>query len=131
MYVSEAKVLPWIVEEAARYVEPRDDARRESAIDRERERAALTAERGRVVEMRRDNLIGRDEVRRMVRAIDDRLVALDPPLSRPDLARLDWTHWSDAEINETLRSLFASIELDDWYRPLRAEWRDASWRGAA
>jgi hypothetical protein len=129
MSVSEAKVLPWVADEAAHYAEPDDEAVL-PVRDLEQERADLAGRRARVVEMRIAKLIALDETRRRLEAIDNELAALDPPPTGPDLTDLDWTRWSDRKINDTLRSLIAYVQLDESYQPVRAEWHVPGWRSA-
>jgi DNA invertase Pin-like site-specific DNA recombinase len=139
VYVSEAKLMPWVLAEWARYREPEEDLaapRRDIAA----ERAELAARRTAVVQMRQDLLIDREETRQRIHAIDQQDAALNrslPVVPWTLVERdgrmvkqidLNFMGWPERKFNDVLRSLFVYIELDDVYRPVRAEWRDPAAR---
>lgn len=126
VYVAESTLLPWVEEELTRYDEPQAEPTK-PARDTDAERAALLARRARDVQMRSDGLIDRDEVRRRVAAIDRDLAALQAPPPPRGLPRT-WTHWTDAEYNERVRSLLDHVTLDEMLLPIEAAWHDPAWR---
>jgi DNA invertase Pin-like site-specific DNA recombinase len=129
VYISESKLMPWVLAEWARYREPRDDLPSAPRRDIASERAALGEKRTAVVQMRQDLLIDREEARRRIHAIDQEDAALNRSLPLAPWS-LNYMDWSEREFNDVMRSIFAYIELDQDYQPVRAEWHDPSSRYA-
>lgn len=57
------------------------------------------------------------------------LEALDLEGRVVDPGQVDWDQ-DPATVNRTLRAIWRWVELDDWQRPSRAEWRVPAWRRA-
>jgi DNA invertase Pin-like site-specific DNA recombinase len=141
LYIAESKLMPWVLAEWGRYRESEDNPsmpRRDIAA----ERAVLAEKRTAVVQMRQDLIIDREEARRRIHAIDEEDAALNrsSPLVAWTLVErdgrmvrqidLNFLAWPERKFNDVIRSIFAYIELDEEYRPLRAEWHDPSSRYA-
>jgi len=122
---TEAYLLPWIKEEAARLA-PNIDLVRIAEQNAAR-RDALEAQRERLGWAVTDGLLTRDQARAKAEAIDEELATLADREEVIEVPQVDWT-WPPAELNAVLRSLFAYIELDRSMRPIRAEWRIPEWR---
>jgi DNA invertase Pin-like site-specific DNA recombinase len=124
--IAESKVLPWVEAEAARYRQPPDERTDRALV--EANRSALVSRRERVGIALIDGLIDRAEALTQARAIDDELAALPAAATPPRLRRIDPATWSPREYNDVLRSLFRGIDLGSDLKPVRAQWRDPSWR---
>jgi len=142
IYVSEGRLMPWILAEWARYREPEDNPAAPRR-DVDAERAILAEQRTAVIQMRQDLLINREEAKQRIAAINEQDAALNPP---PPI--LPWTlverhgrlvrrvviedpmTLAPARFNEILRSLWKAVELSPEYLPVRAIWRDPARRWA-
>jgi hypothetical protein len=141
LYIAESKLMPWVLAEWGRYREPEDNPSM-PRHDIAAERAVLAEKRTAVVQMRQDLIIDREEARRRIHDIDQEDAALNrsSPLVAWTLVErdgrmvrqidLNFLAWPERKFNDVIRSIFAYIELDKEYRPLRAEWHDPSSRYA-
>jgi len=121
--VSEAKVLPWIVSEAARLRVPVDAVETdavEAGYDDEADRGTLAALRARIGETAYLAGIAALDAARVARGERQRIV-LDIP------AAVDWTAPAEV-VNEVLRSLWQSVQLGPDLLPVAAEWTVPEWR---
>ncbi len=125
---AEASLLPWIRAEAGHLRMPR-----EIEIDGENrasERAALDAQRTRVLDMYQHGEIDRAEYVRRLAPIDVALERLDRETAAAAIVavpEIDWT-WPPAQINAVLSALWDHVELDEHMRPICAEWAVPDWR---
>jgi DNA invertase Pin-like site-specific DNA recombinase len=124
--IAESKLLPWIVEESARYDEPSGDVADQAVV--EQQRADLLARRERVSVDFIDGGIDRAEAIRRRREIDDELVILPTVAPGPLPVILDPMDWPPRQYNDELRQVWRHVDLGHDLRPVRAEWRDPSWR---
>jgi DNA invertase Pin-like site-specific DNA recombinase len=123
--VSEAFVLPWVKEEAARLRVPGDVAVGEDATA---ERTAIEAKRRRVVVAFLDGLI--DRVER-----DERLAGIEEEAEKIERrqivgvipAVIDFGR-PVAKVNAALRALWERVDLGPDLRPVSAEWYVPEWR---
>jgi DNA invertase Pin-like site-specific DNA recombinase len=120
--VAEAKVLPWVREEAARVVTDVDE------LGIPGEAPDLSADRARL-EAARD-LIGEA-------AYADALAKLDDRAGEAERRRvewqavpqgIDWERWAVEDINAALRALWHHVTLGADLLPVSAEWRVPEWR---
>ncbi|MDA8203115.1 MAG: recombinase family protein [Chloroflexi bacterium] len=122
--VPETRLLPWVMSEAARLRTPELVEVMEADAQR---RAALAAERERVLDMYQAGLINQADRDRRLAGIAERQDALDNSRRVAEVPEVDWT-WPAEEINAVLRALWGSIELDEHMRPVRAAWLVPEWR---
>jgi len=116
--IAESKLMPRIVEEAARYRYERfwDVDAEQRAVDTTDKRRRLKAAR---------DLMSEDAYAEALALVDaeeqlsERVPAEAPPL--------DW-EWSVEAINKWLRAAFDHVELGDDLLPVRAEWLVPEWR---
>jgi DNA invertase Pin-like site-specific DNA recombinase len=125
--VSERRLLPWVMDEAARFRAPADaayladrDDDRLAAIAEERRKLALAFARG-----------GLDD--ETYQAEDDRLVAEAADIEARGGLRdipqaIDWDEWSPSAINGALRGLWSVVKLGPDLRPVEATWLVPEWR---
>jgi DNA invertase Pin-like site-specific DNA recombinase len=121
--IAEAKLLPWIMEEADRVMDPSDAVYTDSG-----ETTDTSADRQRL-EAARD-LIGEEAYAAALAKLDEQdaagaerariLKAIPPPV--------EWKRWSTEDINKVLKARFDHIELGADLMPVRAEWRYPEWR---
>ena len=121
VYVSEAKLLAWLRDEAARFRPPPSV---ELSVKSEQERAALDARRARIIDNYEDGLYPDKATRDMkLAAVDAALAKLEDQHAAVDVpATIDWTWPADA-VNAVLRAYWEYVELDEHLRPVRAVWR--------
>jgi DNA invertase Pin-like site-specific DNA recombinase len=123
--VSESRILPWAMAEAARLRIPANAVElRAKDVAR---RAKLDAKRARVVDMFMDGTIDKADRDRRLAAIAADLDALDATTELVDIPQVDWT-WEPEAINVVLSALWSEIRLDATMHPIRAEWRVPEWR---
>ena len=125
VYVSEAKLLPWVRAEAARLRLP-EAAELELAADDAR-RVALERKRERIIDSYTDGAIERPARDRRLAEVDAERDALAVRAVVVAVPALDWS-WSPATLNGVLRSLFRTIQLGADLLPVRAEWLVPEWR---
>lgn len=125
--VAELKLLPAVEAEWALYRDPDEEERGGATAEAQRE--ALMAERRRVVDMRADGLIDREESRRRVSSIDTKLAALIP--AKPGVVRFRLGEpVPEREYNRLASDLFERVELDPaTLEVARVVWRNPDWRG--
>lgn len=124
--VTEASLMAWVHDEAARLSIPFDVAL--SAEDAAAEVDAVDAKRQRVVESYLEGLISKPDR-------DARLAELDVQLDRIEARQqsqsippsVDWG-WTPDRVNATLRALWDHVQLDEQLRPVSAEWHVPEWR---
>lgn len=120
--IAEHLILPAVEEEAAHYRNEEE----ERGFDVPARRAELLARRERIVEMRLDGLLSREDAVSQAAEVDVALNALVPP-ARPDM-RLPRQR-SPQEQNAILRQLFERVELDpETFQPTYFVWRHPEWR---
>lgn len=104
--VSQGRILPWAMAEAARLRVPTELA--EVREHDEARRTELAAKRERWLEMYAEGILDK--------AARDRR-----------LAEIDWS-WEPKALNSVLTALWSHIQLDERMRPLEAIWRVPEWR---
>jgi hypothetical protein len=122
--ITENKIMPWIVEEAARLRLPSEvemDAPGADYDDSE-QRRGLRAMRDAIGEDAFTLAMASLDAKRAEHGEHEQVVAAVPPT-------LDWS-WTIESINEWLRAAFEYVELGDDLRPVRAEWLVPEWRKA-
>jgi hypothetical protein len=121
-YVSEARLLPWMIAEAARLVMPGDRLERaDDGYDDSAERAALEALRGKVADAIVDAGLADLDAQRAARGERARRLEAIPP-------RIDWQGWTTEAIHGVLVAMWAYVELGPDLSPVRAEWTVPEWR---
>lgn len=123
--IAESKLLPWIMEEAARLEVPGDQLTRSE--DDAVERARLDAKRARILDAFMDGTIDKAERDRRLGAVADALARMERSAVVVDIPALDWSKPPEA-VNAVLRALWERIELGPDLRPVRAEWIIPEWR---
>jgi DNA invertase Pin-like site-specific DNA recombinase len=123
-YISEATVREWAEPEAERFLKP---AGVELAAQ-DTERAALVAERDRIVRLFTRGTIDEPTMDGMVAEVDDRLAVLDTTARIVELpsTTIDWDRWSTDDIRAVLRSLWSAVRLE--HRDSRLEVAEAEWK---
>jgi DNA invertase Pin-like site-specific DNA recombinase len=124
VWVSERKLLPWVMAEAAHLQTP-DFV--QMSDESGRERAALEAKRARIVDAFMDGTIEKADRDRRLVAVSEGLEALDAQARVIAVPVIDWSA-SPASLNVVLRALWRRIELDENLQPIRAEWTVPAWR---
>lgn len=122
MHTSEAAILGWARDEAARFRVPADQVVLAEKADRRL--IDLEAKRNRIVESYIDELIDKAERDRRLAALDterDQLATISGTVDVPP--SIDWSRWAPRDINRVLSSLWVRVDLDSDLRPTRAEWR--------
>ena len=122
--ISEPKLMPWIMSEAARLRTPdlvemaqRDESRR----------SHLMAKRQRILDNYEDGHVTRAQRDTKLAALEDEIGRLDRRAQTVAVPEIDWG-WSAAKLNEVLRSMWSHVVLDEHLRPIRAEWLVPEWR---
>ncbi len=124
--VSERKLLPWVMAEAARFRIPADQV--EMREQDEGRRLEMEARRGRVIQNFEDGLIDKGERDAKLLKIGDELARLDTTDRIVDVpAAIDWT-WPPRTINLVLQALWDDVQLDLDMRPVSAAWHVHEWR---
>jgi hypothetical protein len=125
--ISEAKLLPALMAEAAHLAIPGDAV--ETPTGDTAERAALEAKRLRVLDMFADGLIDKPERTTRLEAIGAALERLDTAqtirLLPPE--PIDW-NLPPRAVNRILRALWDRVELGPDLLPVRYVWRVPEWR---
>ena len=123
--ISEAKLLPMIMAEAAHLRPVRRVAVSDAGAGK---REALAARRARVLDMYEGGLIDKADRDGRLYAIADALEQLDAETRLIDVpSAIDWT-WPPAQINAVLRAVFERIELGPDLQPARFVWTVPEWR---
>ena len=124
--ISETKLLPWAIAEAAKLRTPE---RVQLAESHAKEREDLEARRVRLLDMYEVGAIARDEWRTRLEAVDTAIERLDEGERIVAVPPLDWT-WPPEAVNAVLRAMWRWIELDEHMRPVLAEWTAPEWRSS-
>jgi hypothetical protein len=117
--VSEAILLPWAKQEAAKLHIPSQvtfDTRSEAR------RVELEAKRQRIIDNYEDGLIERDERDQKIKSVTAELDKIEAGVTVRELRLLNWD-WEPHEINSVLRAMWEYIELGPDMRPVKAVWR--------
>lgn len=124
-YVSESKLMPWIMAETARLRTPE---RIEILAGQDAKRADLDGRRARVVDAWEAGTLTRDDYLARVAALDAKLAALEAERRIMDVPTIDWQTWTPQDVNRVLRALWEYVELGPDLLPRRAEWTVPEWR---
>jgi hypothetical protein len=125
--IAEAKVLPWIQDEAARLSLPDPDV--QMGEDLPALRATLDAERERWIDQYGEGLIDKTKRDSRVRAVDDKLAELDALGQVITIEPIRWDR-DPGLINETLRAIWYRVRLGPDLMPVKADWIIPAWRRA-
>jgi DNA invertase Pin-like site-specific DNA recombinase len=119
--ISEARILPWVQEEAGRLITPAERISRATQADPEKQAKAQTLEAA-IAAMRAAGLdVSEAEKQRDALLETPSIEVIDLP------ERIDWS--VDPEVlNEGLRLLLTAVHLGPDLLPVRAEWRHPEWR---
>jgi hypothetical protein len=130
--VSEAFVLPWVLEEVGRFtLDGLDDT---TPADAEAQRADLAARLDRANELFIVGAITRERRDAEAVAVAEAMDALGSPGETLDLAdvSLDGIEgWAPADVNRVIRAILSSVTLGPDMRPVSAEWRNRALRGVS
>ena len=119
--IREAAILPWAMQEAARFGVPVDAIER-LAVD-EAKREELERKREKTIDLMVDGPLTKQEGRRRLDAIAADVAALDATVALADVPQtINWS-WKPDAINAILRTYWSLVELDGGLQPVRAEWR--------
>jgi DNA invertase Pin-like site-specific DNA recombinase len=124
-YVSERKVAPFIVAEAALLVTPPDVEAASDAADGQVH--ALLERRQRVVDNYEDGVIDKASRDAKLTAIAGEIERLSAVTRTARVPSLDFS-WPASHVNAVLRSIWEYVQLDENLLPVRAEWRVPEWR---
>lgn len=117
-YVSESKLRPWMVAEAARFRPDFDGVElAEGGYDDSAERAALEALRGKVADAIIDAGLADLDGKRAAEGEQRRHIVTVPP-------RIDWDGWDVAHVHAVLAAYWERVELGPDLMPVRAAWRE-------
>jgi DNA invertase Pin-like site-specific DNA recombinase len=123
--VSQSVALPYVQERVDRALDRLEEMEGNAVLtahERDADRAALEAERERLVLLFTKNKIDEETFDRLAADVDDRLEATEEQTTIIDLPRIDWT-WPPADINRLLRRLIDHVELGPDLRPVDVHWR--------
>jgi hypothetical protein len=121
-YVSESKLMTWMMAEADRLITPGDLLEQDAeGYDDSAERAALEALRGRVSDALIDAGLADLDAKRAAHGQRRQRVDAIPP-------RVDWEGWSVETIHDVLAAMWEYVQLDDRMQPVEAVWTVAEWR---
>jgi hypothetical protein len=123
--VSQGRILPWAMSEAARLRLPTELA--EVREHDEARRTELAAKRERWLEMYAEGILDKAARDRRLAEIDTALDALDASTTLVEIPAIDWS-WEPKALNNVLTALWSHIQLDERMRPLEAIWRVPEWR---
>jgi DNA invertase Pin-like site-specific DNA recombinase len=126
--VSDAVLLSWAKDEAARLLVPASAVR--VAEERGAERAELDARRLRILDMYEAGHVSREDRDARLTPLYEQLERLDREAGAETLADIpviDWT-WPPDRLNTVLRAVWERIDVDEELRPVRAEWHVPEWR---
>ena len=124
--VAEARVLPWVREEADR-LDVGVDLLESAPVEGDRE--ALEAKRSRLIDLYLDGSIKKALLDEKGASIDAAIAALDRRTYIDDVPQaIDWTRWDAEGINAALRALWERVQLGPDMRPVEAVWRVPEWR---
>jgi hypothetical protein len=119
--VLERNLLPWVKDEAARFIIPVDAVELQERDAREV--ARIETEREKVLDAYVSGLMTKDSMTRRMGVLDTRAAALEARSSVVDVPQaIDW-EWEPQAINRYLKTLWHHVELDADMAPIRAEWR--------
>lgn len=117
--ISEDRLLPWVIAEAARVRLP---DRVQLAEASEGKRPALEARRERIIDNYEDGLVTRAQRDAKLAAVDEELDRLDTAAVVVDVPTINWKAPAE-HVNAILRAFWSGVYLDHELRPVRAEWR--------
>jgi DNA invertase Pin-like site-specific DNA recombinase len=119
VYMSQAKLLPWVMAEADRLRVP-EAVEREVVADEHR-RTTLTKKRERIIDTYADGAIDKADRDRRLSEVDAEVDKLDATSVVLQVPAIDWTADPD-QINGILRLIFRSIQLGPDLLPVSADW---------
>jgi DNA invertase Pin-like site-specific DNA recombinase len=123
--VSQRRILPWAMAEAARLRLPTELA--EVREHDEARRTELAGKRERWLEMYAEGILDKAARDRRLAEIDAALDALDASTTLVEIPAIDWS-WEPKTLNNVLTALWSYIQLDERMRPTEAIWRVPEWR---
>jgi DNA invertase Pin-like site-specific DNA recombinase len=115
-YVSESRLIPFMVAEAARFIPPEQAEQVEGEYDDSADRAALEALRGKVSDAVVNAGIADLNDRRAAHGEQTRRVVTVP-------RRIDWEGWDVAAIHAVLSAYWERVDLGSDLMPARFVWR--------
>ena len=127
--VPEKRLLPWIVDEAARLHAPETVL---AETERQAERDALERRKLDIADMREVGGIDRDEYMRRLAIIKTEEATLEAKeaaetvLAVPEA--IDWETWAPEAINRVLAAMWISVSLNEQLEPVKVLWRVPGWR---
>lgn len=125
--ITEARILPWLMAEAARFRIPNVDAVAIGDEPEQVEREELEGRRRRVIDNYEDGLITKAERDAKLLAIGADLKRLAATEKVVTIPALDWS-WPPEQINRVLRAMWDHVQMDASMQPLEAEWIVPEWR---